>query len=161
MLLGWRELDCHLDIAIVDIGEEVRLAARHDEAFARSDNMLLALDDNLDLPRSDVELLFSVGMDVKECVAPASAALLKNHIEPGDCRVVDRPGEYERFPIESIVKPHPALDSDRHHRISRGTPLVTFVVGKTRALFNVGFGSCLRDNALARSATVRDPVNVV
>jgi hypothetical protein len=42
-------------------------------------------------------------MDMKECVAPASAALLKNHIEPSDCRIVDRPGEYERLPVESIA----------------------------------------------------------
>jgi hypothetical protein len=103
MLLGRRELDCHLDSAIADIGEEVWLAARHYKAFARSNNMLLALDDNLNLPRSDAELLFSAGMDMKECVAPASAALLKNHIEPSDCRLVDWSGEYKSFLVEGVV----------------------------------------------------------
>src|SRR5580658_1380888 len=102
MLLCGCELDRDLDIAIAGIGEEVRLAARHHEGFARSDNMLLTLDDNLNPPRSDAEPLFGMGMDMKECVATASAALLKNHIEPGDCRIVERAGEYERLPVEGI-----------------------------------------------------------
>jgi hypothetical protein len=42
MLLGRRELDCHLDSAIAEIGEEVWLAARHsggpDERWPRPDS---------------------------------------------------------------------------------------------------------------------------